>query len=503
MKPVPADKRLNEARRLLQEHNFAQALPAYEKLTKHLGNKALIWYEYGSAACGVGLHDLAEKAWGKVLELEPGNSELLRKVGLQYEGLHRRQKARAAFEQAVKANSRDSHSHLALAELLERSHRVAEAREALAASLALDPRNERARCFAALLDWRENKIEEAERGLRDLMASGPRNPDVQYGCRYQLAQLLDRTDRFDEAMETLAEAKRLLRGLADVPAMLKQYDQFAAKYRHTTEALPANILRTWSKEFPEKSRAAIPRLAFLGGHPRSGTTLLEQLMGAHPEVGALDEPKAFTSIVVRLFNDSAQLSPARLNVIRRSYVEALQKELGDGTEHKLILDKNPTDTMKLCIWLRVFPELRVLIALRDPRDVVISCYFQNFPLNPFTANYLFFERTATHYANLMAVWLAVREWEGLTGMETRYADVVADLEKEGRRVTDFLGLTWHPEQARFHEKSCKKHLYAATYHDATQPIYQRSLARWRAYEKHLASSLPILKPYCRAFGYET
>lgn len=503
MKTAPPEIRLGEARRYVQGKNFDRALSAYEKLTKCLGHKAVIWYEYGCAARATGLADLADRAWRKVLELQPSDSELLRRVGLEYEGLHLRENARAAFEQAIKADSSDIKSHVALATLLERSNRLAEAREALAVGLALDPRNEHARCLAAFLDWRENKMEEAERALRDLIASEPKNPDVQYLSRYQLAQLLDRTDRFDEAMEVLLEAKRLERELADVPVLLQQYDHFTAKYRLHTEALPANIVRTWSRQFPEKCRSVIPRLAFLGGHPRSGTTLLEKVIGAHPEVGALDEPKAFTNILVRLFNASTQLSPARLNVIRRPYVEALQKELGPGTEHKLILDKNPTDTMKLSTWLRVLPELRVLIALRDPRDVVISCYFQSFPLNAFTANYLSIERSAIHYANLMAIWLAARKWEGFAWIETRYEDIVADLEKEGRRVTDFLGLTWRPEQARFHEKSAQHSIYAATYHDSTQPIYRRSVARWRAYEKYLASSLSILEPYCRAFGYET
>lgn len=153
------------------------------------------------------------------------------------------------------------------------------------------------------------------------------------------------------------------------------------------------------------------------------------------------------------------------------------------------------------MWLRVFPDLRVIIALRDPRDVVISCYFQNLPLNVANANFLSLERIAKHYAALMDVWLAVREWQGLVWIETRYEDTIADLEKEGRRVTEFLGLSWEDEQARFYEKSRKQRLYSPTYNEVTRPVYARSVARWRAYQKHLAPILPLLEPYCRAFGY--
>ena len=199
-------------------------------------------------------------------------------------------------------------------------------------------------------------------------------------------------DRFDEAMQLLLEAKNLQRRLGSIDAMLLEYDQGAGQYRRSTLELPKDILRTWSREFPERSREPMPRLAFLGGHPRSGTTLLEQILGAHPEVAALDEPPAFTMIVSQLFNASAQISASRLNIIRRRYLEAIQREWGGSLDGKLLLDKNPSPTARLRIWLRVFPELRVIIALRDPRDVVISCYFQNILLNVINVNFLSLER---------------------------------------------------------------------------------------------------------------
>jgi hypothetical protein len=219
-------------------------------------------------------------------------------------------------------------------------------------------------------------------------------------------------------------------------------------------------------------------------------------------VAALDEPNAFLDVLQPAFFSSRELSTPRLNTIRRLYFEALEWELGGGTAGRLLVDKNPSPTARLPVWLRVFPELKVLIALRDPRDVVISCYFQNLPLNGVNVNFLSLQRVARHYADLMNVWLAVRSWEGFAWMETRYEDTVANLEKEGRRITEFLGLEWRGEQARFYEKSAKKQLYSPTYQDVTRPVYARSAGRWRAYAKHLEPILPVLEPYCRAFDYE-
>jgi len=229
--------------------------------------------------------------------------------------------------------------------------------------------------------------------------------------------------------------------------------------------------------------------------------LLEQILDCHPAVAALDEPSAFVDVIEPEFHESNNLSISRINTLRRLYIHALLQEAGAAARGKLLVDKNPSPTARLPLWLRVFPELRVVIALRDPRDVVFSCYFQNILLNATNVNFLSFERLAKHYADLMDIWLAVREWDGFDWLETRYEDIVAHLEREGRRVTEFLALSWHDDQARFYEKSRTKQFYSPTYQDVTRPVYTCAVGRWRAYEKHLAPILPALEPYCRKFGY--
>jgi tetratricopeptide (TPR) repeat protein len=501
MEPIDFQTKLSEAREYLLSHDFARALPLYDKLTKQFPGAAVIWYEYGNAAGQSRKPELAGRAWQKALELEPHNAELVGMIGHQYQAARQPERARDCFVQAAAAEPGAINPRISLAVLLEKNHQLEQARTAVEECLAIDPRDNQARYFLALLDRREGKLEEAERGLRDLIASEPKHPYVRYACRYELAQILDRTGRFDEAMRLLTEAKAIVRALTDTDLLTKAYDQGAENARRFTNSLPKNILQTWATFFPERKREKTPPLAFLGGHPRSGTTLLEQILDAHPDVAALDEPTAFTEVLEQAFLKSREHSSARINILRRLYIQELQQELGAEAAGKLLLDKNPSPTARLPIWLRVFPELRVLIALRDPRDVIISCYFQNIPLNAVNVNFLSFERLARHYADLMDIWLAVREWKGFEWIETRYEDTVLDMEKEGRRITGFLGLTWREEQARFHEKSLKKQLYSPTYQDVTRPVYTRSVERWRAYEKHLAPILPTLEPYCRTFGY--
>jgi hypothetical protein len=145
--------------------------------------------------------------------------------------------------------------------------------------------------------------------------------------------------------------------------------------------------------------------------------------------------------------------------------------------------------------------LKVIITLRDPRDIVISCYSQNLALTAANVNFLSLERTAKFYADCMDVWLRMRELDVCEWIETRYEDVVVNLEAEGRRVTNFLGLPWHDAQVAYYETARRKFVFAPTYDDVTKPVYNRAVGRWEHYEEALAPLQAGLEPYLRAFGY--
>lgn len=492
---------LDQARQSLLSRDYARALAAYEQLVTVRPAEAVLWFEYGNAASGARKYDLADRAWTKARKLGSHREDILTLIGHQYAALRQPDKAQACLRQAASASPGAINPRISLAVMLEKQHRLAESRAAVQQCLAIDSSDEQARYFLAVLDRRDGLVDAAESQLRDLIASQPRHPYVQYACRYELAQILDRAGAVDEPMRLLEEAKAIVGGLTDTGVLISAYERDISSMRSLLKALPSDILTTWEGLFPKSARSATPPVAFLGGHPRSGTTLLEQVLDAHPEVAAFDEPTAFAELVQPAFSRPGDLPPSRLNNAREAYLRALINELGEPAGGRTFIDKNPSLTLRLPLWLRAFPEVRVIIALRDPRDVILSCYFQNLALNGMNVNFLSLDRLVTHYIDLMDVWLTVRQWQGLRAIEVRYEDTVRSLETEGRRATEFLGLTWNDVQARFYERSRSKHLYSPTYQDVTQPVYTRSLCRWPAYEKYLAPILPRLEPYCRAFGY--
>jgi tetratricopeptide (TPR) repeat protein len=488
------------------------ALASYRDLSRRFPLVAELWFEMGSAAAGELNFDLANQAYRRAAELAPRNTSLLLLIGRQYENLRQPDDARACFERAVASDPASVDARITLAMRLEKERRMEEARAAVEASLAQHPRDDQARYFRAFLWHREKKNSEAETTLRDLIKDDPQYPYVKYASRHLLGVVLDELGQYPEAMRWLLEAKAQVRQLTDVAALEREYDRADKSRRELLASLTPEMIRSWRKNAPPSSNRY--QIAFLGGHPRSGTTLLEQILDAHPGVLAFDEPASFNQEVTGNIPQppgSGEMQARSLNALaghriqhmRQRYVKSLLREATGEPAAQILVDKNPSLTMSLPHWLRVFPELKVLIALRDPRDVIISSFFLNPVLNATNMNFLTIERTVRHYSDLMDVWLRMRELGGFDWLETRYEDVVENLESEGRRATEFLGLPWHLGQSRYHETDRPKFLLAPTYHEVTQPVYRRAIGRWKHYAEALEPIRAKLAPYVRAFGYET
>jgi Flp pilus assembly protein TadD len=516
---LPFDlERWQKAQQDLLKGRGDRALSTYRDLLKRYPNSEKLCFELGLAAVKELEFEQADQAFQRTAELSPADVSLRVLLGQQYHLLRRMDRARACFEQAAAMDPDSVHARLSLADWYEREHRLDDARACLEALGVKQRENSQVRCFQALLFRRRGQLVEAEHLLREIIATPSLDLNAKHASRYQLAVVLDQAGEHAEAWRWLVEAKSILRQSANVAKLEQSYDLADRRRRQLLADLTPEMIRRWRSE--DTGDVSL-RPAFLGGHPRSGTTLLEQVLGSHPEITAYDEPMAFTQEILEQLaplenaptltvNTLNQLSAARLSHFRQRYLKNLGREnraADDGGFRAaggsgVFLDKNPSHTASLHLWLRVFPKVKVLVALRDPRDVIISCYFQNLALNATNANFLSLDRTIKHYTDLMDVWLRLRALGGFDWIESRYEDIVDNLEVEGQKVTKFLGVTWSPQQADFHEAARKTPVFAPNYNEVTRPVYRKAVGRWRHYAEALAPFQERLAPYCRAFGYE-
>jgi len=187
---------------------------------------------------------------------------------------------------------------------------------------------------------------------------------------------------------------------------------------------------------------------------------------------------------------------------RATYWQQTEAIFDQPIGERMLLDKNPGLTIMLPVLNWAFPELKMLIALRDPRDVVLSCFMQKVPLTPISSNWLTLEGAAEYYARAMQTWLKVRQLTQSPWLEFRYEDVVADLEANARRILEFMHLPWDERVLKFYEHARGKMVRSPTYADVTQPIYNKSVGRWQNYARHFEPVMQKLSPFVKEFRYE-
>lgn len=498
------------AQRALLSGNHAVALTSYRTLVQQFPRVSQLWAELGLAAAGELDFSLANQASLRAMELAAADASMLVAIGQQYHRLRWPQQARACFERAVEADPSSVHARLSLAAWLERNRRLDEARQCVDTCLAQHPNDGRALYFKAFLLHRSDRNTEAETALRDLLKNHAQDPDVKFSATHLLGVVLDALGQYAGALTSLNEAKAIVRQKADIAGYEKTYDQMDRGRRKLLAELTPATVRRWREE-ADALPGSMP-VAFLGGAPRSGTTLVEQILAAHPQILVFDEADSLVQELLTPLHPAPSAgglsfkSLDSLNVTTRTrlvgrYFKSLVRDLNAADGRSVLLDKNPSMTASLHVLLRLMPRLKTIITLRDPRDIVISCYFQNLTLTAANANFLSLERTAKFYADCMDAWLRVRELEGFAWTEIRYEDVVADVEKEGRRVTNFLGAEWDQAQASYHETAQNHFVTAPTYSDVTKPVYQRGVGRWQHYAEALAPLQARLAKYCQQFGY--
>jgi tetratricopeptide (TPR) repeat protein len=452
----------------------------------------------------------AESYLARLQEMAGSRPDLLFLMGQTYRMIFREERAIRCFEAYVSATGqRHADAHFELAVLYERRHRVAEAQAAIERVLALDAAYHEAWILQARLLRQSGRVDEATRWLQRLT----RQPRAHAFARAQawaaLADIADKSGDFALAVSHMGRCKELQ--LAEAALPRRHSAAVLGWLRAFNESVNGDDLRRWQTAPPPSAPA---RLAQLTSFPRSGTTLLESILDAHPGIVSSEEREVFgRDILGASWKESHEDIPptvaafdaipaAKLAMLRQRYLRAMEEALDEPLTDRLHIDKNPTHTLFIPAIVRLFPETQFLVALRDPRDVVVSCYLQYLPLNPNSVCFLSWEATARRFALDMGTWLRLRSFlDRASWLEVRYEDVVADLPAAARRALAFLRLPWHDAVLGYRERLAARTVHTPTYLDVVQPIHRRTIGRWKNYTRWLAPCLPTLDPLVKALGY--
>jgi tetratricopeptide (TPR) repeat protein len=468
-----------------------------------------LWLSLGAAYGKRYDYAAAEECFEKAVRVAPRKVEALAMAGVHCRGFDHYPMARNYFERAVAEKDAAPDTLVKLAELYERFRFPVEASALVTRALEMERDCALALLVRARLERIAGRNEEAERTVRALLTRADADTwSTRVRGWYELGAILDGQGRYDEAMAAFVQAKSMV--LPNAGPSIEFQRAAHARLKEAQTDISADVLRRWVTS--GRTQVSSRRLALLCGHPRSGTTLLEQVLDSHPDIVSAEETLIFFHDVYLPFRRGfapdlpmvLSLESASHDTLQRSrgtYLDCMEKRLGTPLGSRLLLDKNPSLTGLVPAFVRVFPEARFVVALRDPRDVCMSCFMQPLPLNQVSAMFLDLATTVEEYASLMGLWRALSSRLPNPWLEVRYEDMVADLGSVARRVLEFLGAPWDERVLRFNEHARQKLVRSPTYADVAKPVFTGAVGRWHHYQKYLEPYLDTLAPFVKAFGY--
>ena len=329
-----------------------------------------------------------------------------------------------------------------------------------------------------------NSPSPTEARIEELLNDPSLPPDRRRPLLFGLAHVLDGRGEFERAADLFAEANASQ--LADFRASGKGYDP--AAHRRFVDRLIAKF----TPEFFERVRGAgsdTERPVFIVGMPRSGTSLVEQILASHPRVFGAGELRLVRETFEALpaETDHPMLAPLdcvdhvdrdSLRNLAHRHLDALASR---NTTADRIIDKMPENTLYLGLIVAMFPRARLIHCRRDSRDVALSCWMTHFAemrwacdLDHIASRIVENDRAMDHWRRVPPVPI----------FELEYEAMVADLEDAARQLVAWCGLEWEPACLDFHK--ARRHVRTTSVAQVRGPIYNSSVGRWRNYERPLA-----------------
>lgn len=460
---------------------------------------------------GIALHDQgrvpeAINALQQAAALEPSYGLTNFALGRCYVKLSDHQSAIKYFYKCLESNPSQAQVSVALAESLERTYQYDAAAERARNALALDPKEVSAsitlaRCLrhmgqadAALavldrIDW----VGASAKASTTISVMRQRGDLERARCLLDLEEFSAAFQSFEVSNAAYRDAYPNWQGLKT----LFQQDLWAQR----------SYLDALSKRPPEARGAetsffARPQ-AFVGGFPRSGTTLLRTILASHPNLAVVQESPALGDACASMPHGlTAAVTPEHiLSEARTQYYSAV-KALNPDSPHRVLIDIYPFNT-RLIAWMReLFPQAKLILMVRHPCDACLSAYMQTFEINTLTAGMLTLEDTVRSYVNLMSFWNDAVRTLSLDVLTVRYEDIVTDFRPNVTRVLNHVGVEWDDRVSLFNQTARNDQPKTASDHQVIKPLYNHASYRWKLCRPIIEPHLDSLAPFVEAYGYD-
>lgn len=474
---------VGEAMRLVERGSYLQASTMCNQMLKKHPKVAAIWGVLSAAQIGMADHAGARRSALKGLKLDPKSVDLRIRLGLTYAAEHRFGEAATEFERALQLRPGHTWATRSLADALLRLGRDDEAYAILRPHLAGDNVEPGLGLAFVRVCLRTKRYDEALGLAGAMIDAAGMPPRLRTELLFVCGELYAKSGMHDRAFEVYQLANASVGAAFDAQRNREGVDRVIEAW--TPEAL-ARL---------ERPARKTDRFVFIVGMPRSGTSLVEQIIASHPLAFGCGELDYINNISAQItgsrdgwsyLHQLDRLAPGTLDQAAQLYSKELRR-LAPGADR--VTDKMPGNAMQLGLIAAMLPQARVIHCVRDARDTCLSCYFHSFlgQGNSFTYD---LANLGAYYADY---WRLMQHWKSALDipiLDVVYEELISDQAAQSRRLIDFVGLGWDERCLEFH--TTKRATKTLSADQVNRPIYTSSVDRWKPYEKHLGPLLERL-----------
>jgi tetratricopeptide (TPR) repeat protein len=485
----------------LQLGNLDEAIIFFTKAKKINPKSTEIYLNLGIAYDRKKEKRLAIQNFKKVIELEPNNAMAYCNLGTVYKDILNTSRAEENLKKSLNLNPNLILAFNNLFDLYDKSNQSEKFSDLLSkAKKDLDDK-ELVSFFSGVHQYKKKNYQKTI----DILESSNLENYVTHNINKasMLAKSYDQVEKFDQALKYFKKNNELV----NINYGTNIDENFYTKYVDIRINFFENFeLHDW-QQFSVNDESDDP--IFLIGFPRSGTTLLDSIFRTNENVEVIEEKPIVKNFLIQLekktknkLNNIKNLSNDEIKEMRNFYFNERDQYIKNKNA-KIIIDKLPLNVVHVGEILRFFPNSKFVFALRHPYDSVLSCFMQQFELNPAMKNFLSIKRSAYLYDLVMKLWKTYLKIFPINFHYIKYEDVVTDFEKTTKKIFKFLNLDWSNKAKDFY-KTAKDRIDISTpsYNQVTSPLYLKSMNRWKNYEENFNDVKNNLQKWIHEFEYK-
>ncbi len=482
--------------------NIKESINSYKKSISINPNFSPAYCNLGIIYDKLNNKDLAIKNYLTAIEIDPKNSNAHYNLGNTYFNIENLENAEKHYYLSISINPNNIYAYNNLLQIYDRTNNNIKLDEIVEKAKSVFGKNTIINFFEGISEYKKNNYKKVIQIYKSLNLD-PNDRIKNIVKTNILAKCYDHVGMYNEAFEFFEKSNNITEDTYKNKFKKENYINLIKDRMIFFSKINSKIFKNDTVKLDNHTDPV-----FLIGFPRSGTTLLDTILRTHESIEVLEEKPLIQNLINEInvnikgdFSNLSKIDDETIKKIRIAYFENRKKFLSIN-EKKIYIDKFPLNIIFIAEINRIFPKAKYILALRNPCDVVLSCFMQSFDPNDAMSNFYNLKDTSNFYHMVMSLWTKYLEILDIDTHIIKYEEIITNFDTSISSVINFLNLNWDNKLKEFNKTAEERGMInTPSYNQVIKPLYKNSMGRWKNYNKQLDSYIPYLEKWILNFKY--